>query len=208
MNHESVYTTIVEDLQARYGHALQAEEIASVVAGIRASHEATATVSTFVPVLVERSATAALEGIVLTEPMRLVSRRRGIAVVARNNRALAEVVAAMLRHHGGSAVDVATLATHPENTDDRLLEQRAGLLGLELTGETYRPHRLLETADLVIYLDEEATDVAGRSYATWDLGPIDGISAHQARRLMYELERNVLDVLDQLGVERRVEALV
>lgn len=199
MNINQTLTTIRTDLHNRYGHELASAEIDRVFDAALDQHLSTAALQDFVPVLVERDVTERLENIVLNAPLRTVTRRRGVVFVNRRNRVMAETAAALTRAAAGDSVSVATAATHPENAHDSRLESEARGRGLDLVTETAHAGRVLDTAEVTVYLNAgETQDMGGRHSVIWDMPATDGMTEEQISTLISDLSERVGALVSEL----------
>lgn len=200
MKLQNILTTVREDLHNRYGHDLHDEEIDRIFDAVVAEHRNTATLEEFIPVLVEREVSERLEHIFLSSVVRTAEPRRNIVFVNRTNRTLAEIAAAMTRRAAGNSANVAAVAAHPENSRDPMLTEVARDRELNLTGQQPQRGRVLDAADVTIYLnDREEQDQAGRLQYVWNLPSTNGMTAVQVDDLIDSLEQRVVNLVEELG---------
>lgn len=200
MKLQNILETIRHDLINRYGHDLAEDEINRIFDTVVAEHMHTATIEEFIPVLVERDVNARLENIFLASVLRTVEKRRNIVFVNRRNRTLAEIAAAMTRRAAGRSANVAVVEAHPENSHDPVLGQVARDRELDLTGQQPQGARVLEAADIVVYLnDTEDQDLSGRHQLVWDLPSTNGMTAPEITETVDALERQVNVLVEELG---------
>lgn len=194
------FHAVRRELYTRYGHRADLHVIDTVLDDTIAEHTATARITAFLPILVQREAAERIEAHIEAPA------GRRILFSGRANSARAVLAAALARRLSGNAV-VATVAdTHPENRHDTLLEWVMDERCLDTDGVrwTQPTGGVLDAADVVVYLDSsEAVDQPGRAYVRWDVGATDGFDLDAARAFADDMEQRVTALLTDLGVPVR-----
>ncbi|AWB82786.1 hypothetical protein C3B44_10965 [Corynebacterium yudongzhengii] len=209
MDTDQVLATIRNDLHRHYSHDLDNAEIDRIFDEIVSEHEARATQTRFLPVLVERDAVEKIENIVFTEPLRTAQSRRDVLFVNRDNGTMAEVAAALLEVRVGDRLRAAAAGTHPENSSDEKLLAEARKRELDKNRKR-RPtsHRVLDTPEMTIYLNSDETrDMGGRRHLVWDLPSTDGMNEAQIAELVDELDKRINGLIELLDVAPAEPAL-
>lgn len=209
MNIFQILDTVRTDLHNRYQHELSEHEIDQVFDRILTEHQRDAAVREFLPVMVEREATAEIENIVLHEPLRTVAKQVVVQFVNRDNAMMAEVAASLLRARAGEHAHVVTARTHPENSTDHKLSAEARYRGLRLTGEHTASRRVLEAPEMTIYLGtNENRDMGGRREVVWDVpATTDGLNEEQVSSLVSDLATRIDGLVDLLELPSASPAL-
>lgn len=209
MNIFQILDTIRTDLHNRYDHELSGQEIDQIFNRIVAEHKRDAAVCEYLPVMVEREATAEIENIVLHGPLRTVAKREVVQFVNRDNGSMAELAAALLRSRAGEQARVVTAWTHPENATDAKLDTVAAERDLDLTGERHKSQRVLETPDITVYLGtNEHRDLGGRRELVWDVpASTDGMKESEVHALIADLEKRIVGLVELMELAPASPAL-
>ena len=125
-----------------------------------------------------------------------------VLFVCVHNAGRSQMAAALLRHHGGDAVEVRSAGSAPADSINPAVREVMAELGIDLSAE--RPKILttdaVEASDVVITMGcgDACPVFPGKRYAEWVLDDPDGLTVDQVRPVRDEIERRVRALLAEL----------
>lgn len=197
------YRIVREDLHRAYDDQLDPAVIDRVLDETAAEAEATASVTTFLPVTVGRATIDKLEELAVTSVVGGLKPRPEVLFVSGRNAGRSQFAAAYAHHLAGDRVFVRAVGI--EGNDDpsesvlKVLRERgiseAGLYNKEVIARTV--HR----SDVIVLLGvEETPDLPGDRYEYWPVADPAGRSEMKVREIADNIERRVRELLDRFGV--------
>ncbi|MEJ6013222.1 low molecular weight phosphatase family protein [Corynebacterium sp. H127] len=194
------FEIVREDLHRRYDHLVAAERIDEVVNETIVEQNATAKLTAFLPIFVERSAAEKLE--MLAEGQEF-SPRKEILFACERNAGRSQLASAITRHLVGDAVFVRSVGLNSRGginpTVLKVLEER-GIKTNDLYQKEITP-RVAHRADVVVLLGiDEIPGVPGDRYIRWDISDPEGASIEDVRIIADQIEDRIRALLPKLAV--------
>ena len=135
-----------------------------------------------------------------------MNRTPEVLFVCVHNAGRSQMAAALLAHHGGDKVVVRSAGTAPAESINPAVVEAMAELGIDLHAQGAHPKRLDDAAvrasDLVITMGcgDECPFYPGKRYLDWDLEDPAGKGVDAVRPIRDEIERRVLDLIDELDL--------
>lgn len=198
------FKVVREDLQRRYGHAFDEDEIDRIIDETIAEHE-DARIPDFVPVLVEREASERLAD--MAEARGVESReRQEILYVCERNSGRSQLASAITAQLAGENVFFRSVGLNPEGginpTVIQVLEER-GADTSKLYQKVIVP-RVVHTSDVVVLMGvDEIPGVPGHRVERWEIRDPEGQPIEVVREIADQVESHVRELLDSMGVPLR-----
>ncbi len=134
--------------------------------------------------------------------------RPEVLFVCVHNAGRSQMAAALLAHHGGDSVVVRSGGTAPSDAINPAVLDAMTEVGIDLRMTGAHPKRLEDAAvrasDVVITMGcgDACPFYPGTRYLDWQLDDPAGLDVDAVRSIRDEIERRVLDLLDDLVGER------
>jgi len=125
-----------------------------------------------------------------------------VLFVCVHNAGRSQMAAALLRHHGGDAVEVRSAGSAPADTINPAVREAMAELGIDLAGE--RPKVLttaaVEASDVVITMGcgDACPVLPGKRYLDWALDDPAGQGVDAVRPIRDDIDARVRDLLAEL----------
>jgi protein-tyrosine-phosphatase len=165
---------------------------------------ATSRISTYLPLLTERFAADRLRALARTEGA-IVSELPEILVVCTHNAGRSVAARVLLDHHGGGRVTVRSAGSAPGEEINPAVAHVLTERRLDVSKEFPKPltDEAARSADILITMGcgDACPIFPGKRYLDWDLTDPAGKSVEEVRPIVDEIERRVLDLLVELGVQ-------
>ncbi|WP_232843221.1 arsenate-mycothiol transferase ArsC [Corynebacterium hindlerae] len=199
MSHRD-FEIVREDLHRRYGHVVDEVTINGVVDDTIAEQQASAKLTAFLPVFVERFATEKLEGLVEGKE---TNPRKEVLFACERNAGRSQLASAIMRHLVGDDVFVRSVGLKARGginpTVIEVLKERGisteGLYQKEITP------RVSHRADVVVLLGiDEIPGIPGDRYIRWEIADPEGASIEEIRTIADAIEAKIRELLPQLEV--------
>lgn len=194
------FEIVREDLHRRYGHLIDATQINAIVDETIVEQNATAKLTAFLPVFVERFASEKLETLLDGQEARP---RQEVLFACERNAGRSQLAAAIMRHIAGDDVFVRSVGINARGginpTVLRVLEER-GISTDGLYQKEISP-RVSHRADVVVLLGiNEIPGVPGDRYVRWDIADPEGASIEEVREIADKIEAEIRGLLPKLNV--------
>lgn len=127
-----------------------------------------------------------------------------VLFVCVHNAGRSQMAAALLAHHAGDRVVVRSAGTAPAETINPAVVEAMAELGIDLHAQGAHPKRLDDAAvaasDVVITMGcgDECPYYPGKRYLDWELEDPAGKGVDAVRPIRDDIERRVLDLIDEL----------
>lgn len=161
-------------------------------------------VSTYLTLLTERFAADRLRALARTEGA-IVSDVPEILVVCTHNAGRSVAARVLLDHYGKDRVVVRSAGSAPGDAINPAVAQVLTERGLDVSREFPKPltDEAARSADVIITMGcgDACPVYPGKRYLDWDLTDPAGKSIDEVRPIVDEIERRVLGLLTELGVE-------
>jgi arsenate reductase len=165
---------------------------------------ATSKVTAYLPLLTERFATDRLRALARTEGA-IVSDIPEILVVCTHNAGRSVAARVLLHHYGQGRVTVRSAGSAPGDEINPAIAQLLTERGLDVSKEFPKPltDETARAADILITMGcgDACPVYPGKRYLDWDLADPADKTADEVRPIVEEIERRVLGLLSELGVE-------
>lgn len=198
---ELKFAALREDLHRRYDHALPAPEVDEVLDELIDRHRSRATVTTFLPIIVEREATAEIEKRAWGEGA--ATRRREVLFVCPHNTGRSQVASVVARHHAGNELLIRSVGPDPRPIENPeiLRELQARGFDTSLVYPKELTSRTIHESDLVILLDRAGlSSYENEATETWDVPDPDPADAAGVAEAIDRISERVLDLLRRQGI--------
>lgn len=194
------FDIVREDLHRRYGHMIDAAQINAIVDETIVEQNATAKLTAFLPVFVERFASEKLEALVKGQDAKV---RQEVLFACERNAGRSQLASAIMRHLVGDEVFVRSVGVKARGginpTVLKVLEER-GISTEELYQKEISP-RVSHRADVVVLMGiNEIPGVPGDRYVRWDIADPEGASIEQVREIADQVETKIRELLPTLNV--------
>lgn len=196
------FDIVREDLHRRYDALHPAEHVDKVLDEIIAERTATAKVTTFLPVTVERAAAELLEA--QAEALGYKSApRREVLYVDERNAGRSQLASAITGHLAGDEVFVRSVGLNPVGGINPLVLQVLEERGIRTSHLYQKQHvaRTVHRSDVVVLMGVKQTpDIPGDRYVSWDIEDPKGRSIQRVREIYDDVEHHVHLLLKELGI--------
>lgn len=194
------FDIVREDLHRRYGHMVDATQIDAIVNETIVEQNATAKLTAFLPVFVERFASEKLEA--LLEDMDATPRQE-VLFACERNAGRSQLASAIMRHLVGDAVFVRSVGIKARGgiypTVLKVLEER-GISTEGLYQKEISP-RVSHRADVVVLLGiNEIPGVPGDRYVRWNIADPENQPIEKVREIADAIEAEIRALLPKLNV--------
>lgn len=195
------FKAVREDLHRRYDHAVPEEDIDRYFDDLVAHHEETAKVRTFLPIIVEREATAAIEKAAWADGTH--TRRQEILFVCPHNTGRSQIASVVARHYAGEQALIRSVGPDPKPIENpeivRELEARGFDTSLvypkELTSRT------IHDSDVVILLGRAGLeDFEGIATEIWEVPDPDNADSDGVKAAVDQIAERVFELLEKREV--------
>lgn len=197
------FAIVREDLHRRYGQHFDAETIDDLIDRTIEEASARARIDTFLPVLVEREASEALDHIATSDDPDAEARRE-VLFVCQRNAGRSQLAACITHHLVGEQLFVRAIGLEPEGEVDpnvlAVLEER----GISTDHVYRRPivARTVHRADVVVLMGVDGIPpVPGDRYVYWHISDPAGRSMAAVRRIADDVERHVRELAHEMNLE-------
>ncbi|MBV7296176.1 low molecular weight phosphatase family protein [Corynebacterium sp. TAE3-ERU12] len=189
-----------EDLHRRFGQALPAADIDQILDDTIAAETASARVTSYLPVMIERAAAEAIKD-EATSRGEFAGARKEILYVCERNAGRSQLADAITHHLVGDAVVVRSVGLEPADeinpTVIEVLKER-GIATDGLFQTTIVP-RVVHRSDIVVLMGvDEIPGVPGVRYAHWDVKDPEGASIEEVRAIADEIETQVRGLIAEM----------
>lgn len=196
------YKALREDLHRRYDHALPGEDIDRVLDDLIERHKSEASVHTFIPVIVEREATAAIEERAWSEGAE--TRRQEILFVCEYNTGRSQIASVVGRHFAGDQALIRSVGPKPTKIANPEIIRQLNARGYD-TSLVYPKEltsRTIYDSDTVILIGGSELD-AWRDRATerWDVRDPEAMDSDGVAAVIDDISDRVFGLLEQQGID-------
>ena len=171
---------------------------------------ATSRISTFLPLLAERFAVDRLRALARTQGA-IVSDLPEILVVCTHNAGRSVAARVLLDHYGKGRVTVRSAGSAPGEEINPAIARILTERGLDVSKEFPKPltDEAARSADILITMGcgDACPVYPGKRYLDWDLTDPAGKGVEEVLPIVDEIERRVLGLLADLGIETAAETV-
>jgi protein-tyrosine-phosphatase len=197
------YARVIEDLTYRFDGVFSPESIAQAVLDARNDLEPTATVTEYLPVLVERFARDQLQAAAQAEG-RLAKPVPELLFVCVHNAGRSQMAAALADAMSGGRVHVRTAGSEPTGEVNPLVVAVLAERGIDLTEAYPKPltDDVVRAADVIVTMGcgDSCPIHPGKRYEDWDVADPAGATLDEVRTIREDLQARVSNLLRELGI--------
>jgi protein-tyrosine-phosphatase len=196
-------TRIIDELVYSYEGVFSRAEIIEAVATAREAIESTATVHSYLPVLIKRYAKDLLDAQAQAE-----KRVRGtvpeVLFVCVHNAGRSQMAAALAAHLAPGRVHVRSAGSQPRGELNPLAVEVLQERGIDLEEAYPKPlaDNFVQAADVIITMGcgDACPFYPGKRYEDWDVGDPDGKTLEEVRDIRDDIQARVSQLLRELGL--------
>lgn len=163
-----------------------------------------ARITTWIPVLVEQLTNDRLRAL-----MRLESPRSelnpSVLFLCVHNAGRSQMAAGFMRHHSGGRIDVFSGGSEPAESLNQAAVAAMAEKGIDISAELPQPwaDEVVRAADVIVTMGcgDACPFYPGKRYVDWELDDPAGKSLDEVRPIRDEIERRVVALMAELGVE-------
>jgi arsenate reductase (thioredoxin) len=191
----------IGELSAEFRGVFSPETVARYVEDSFDSLRGQATISEFLPVLVERLCRERLRALAFTSEAGRSPRPQALFVCS-HNAGRSQLAAALLEAFAGGEVGVWSAGTEPSAQVEPVILDVLAEIGIKPAAAFPKPlsAEVIGLADVVVSMGcgDACPIVEGKRYEDWDVPDPALMTRRQARRLRYDVAHRVLKLLDEL----------
>lgn len=197
------YLRVVEDLTYRFDGVFSPESVSAAVLAARRALEPAATVTEYLPVLVERFAREQLEAAAQAEG-RVATPVPELLFVCVHNAGRSQMAAALADAMSGGRVHVRTAGSQPAGELNPLVVAALAERGIDLSTAYPKPltDDVIRAADVIVTMGcgDACPFHPGKRYEDWDVADPAGASLDEVRSIREDLQARVSNLLRELGI--------
>jgi len=191
-------------VQERFAGTFSAETIERFIDDSRERLEARATVTSWLPILIERFATDRLRALAHVEGK--ATREAPVVVfLCVHNAGRSQMAAGWTRHLAGRRVEVFSGGSDPANEVNPAAVAAMAAAGVDISTEHPQPwtDEIVRAADVVVTMGcgDACPLFPGVKYEDWELADPAGLAVTDVLPIRDDIRRRVEDLLGRLGVE-------
>ena len=196
-----------ERLKGDFAGVFSVETIERFMAESQADLESRATVTTWLPILIERFARDRLRALAKVEGL-MTDQRPAVLFLCVHNAGRSQMAAGWLRHLAGDTVDVFSGGSEPaENVNEVAVEAMAEV-GIDIRTEFPKPwtDEIVRAADVVITMGcgDACPVYPGKRYEDWDLTDPAGRPIDLVRQVRDDIQARVQALMASLDIPAEV----
>jgi arsenate reductase len=165
-----------------------------------------ATVTTWIPVLVERLTDDRLRALMRLESTR-TDLNPSVLFLCVHNAGRSQIAAGFMRALAGDKVDVFSGGSQPAEGVNAAVVAAMAEKGIDISAELPQPwaDEVVRAADVIVVMGcgDACPVYPGKRYLDWELDDPAGKSVEEVRPIRDEIERRVRGLLAELGVEAK-----
>lgn len=196
-------------LRGEFGGVHDAETIDGFLASSYEEFEGRAAVVTFVPLLAERFARQRLQALARVEELHNDG-KHVVLYLCTHNAGRSQMALGFFTHYAGDAAVAWSGGSEPGRIINPDAVAAMAERGLDISEEHPKPwtDEVVRAADTVITMGcgDACPIFPGKRYEDWDVADPDGLPLAEVRAIRDDLERRVLTLLDQLGLDPSTRA--
>jgi protein-tyrosine-phosphatase len=197
------YTRVIEDLTYRFDGVFSPESIAQAVLDARNDLEPTATVTEYLPVLVERFAREQLQAAAQAEG-RIAKPVPELLFVCVHNAGRSQMAAALADAMSGGRVHVRTAGSKPAGEINPQVVAVLAERGIDLTEAYPKPltDDVVRAAGVIVTMGcgDACPIYPGKRYEDWDVADPAGATLDEVRNIREDLQTRVSNLLRDFGI--------
>lgn len=200
-DHPAVLARIADDLAARHRGVVERDEIERLLHDSYDRLAATATVTTYLPVLARHFAETRVADLAHARGASRATVPK-VVFVCVHNAGRSQMAAALLEHHAGGRVDVRSAGSQPAGELNPSVVAALAEVGVDLRTAYPKPitDEVIRAADVVVTMGcgDECPVVPGTRYLDWELADPADLPVEAVRPIRDEIDRRVRTLLAEL----------
>lgn len=200
---DKTYDRVVADLTYKFDGVFSPEAIAEAVLTSRRDLEPTATITEYLPVLVERFATEQLQAEAQAAG-RVSKPVPELLFVCVHNAGRSQMAAALAESLAGGRIHVRTAGSRPAKEINAEVIEVLAERGIDLTEAYPKPltDHAVRAADVIVTMGcgDACPIYAGKRYEDWDVADPNTASLDEVRNIREDLQARVSNLLRDLGI--------
>jgi arsenate reductase len=169
--------------------------------------ESQATVTTWLPILVERFARDRLRALAKVEGL-MTDQRPAVLFLCVHNAGRSQMAAGWVRHLAGDTIDVFSGGSEPAADVNRVAVEAMSEVGIDIRTEFPRPwtDEIVRAADVVITMGcgDACPVYPGKRYEDWELADPAGQPIELVRQVRDDIQARVRSLMASLDIPARV----
>jgi protein-tyrosine-phosphatase len=194
-------------LKDEFAGVFSVETIERFTTESRASLENRATVTTWLPILIESFARDRLRALARVEGL-MTDQRPAVLFLCVHNAGRSQMAAGWLRHLAGDAVEVFSGGSEPAADVNRVAVEAMAEVGIDIRAEFPRPwtDEIVRAADVVVTMGcgDACPVFHGKRYEDWELTDPAGQPIEVVRGVRDDIEARVRTLMARLDVPAQV----
>lgn len=197
------YQPIIDDLTYRYEGVFSPESITDAVLKARLDMEPAATVTEYLPVLVEKFAREQLEAAAQADG-RMAKPVPEVLFICVHNAGRSQMAAALAESMSGGRIHVRTAGSQPAKEINPQVIEVLAERGIDLSEAYPKPltDDVVHAADVIITMGcgDACPIYSGKRYEDWVVADPAGASLDEVRSIREDLQTRVSNLLRELGI--------
>jgi protein-tyrosine-phosphatase len=201
--HEQLLEAAARRLEEEFAGVFGPETIQRFIADSRGELEARASVTTWLPILIERFARDRLRALAKVEGS-IVDGRPSVLFLCVHNAGRSQMAAGWLRHLAGDTVEVFSGGSEPATDVNAVAVEAMAEVGIDIRSEFPRPwtDEIVRAADVVVTMGcgDACPVFPGKRYEDWELTDPAGEPIEVVREVRDDIEARVRRLMTSLDV--------
>ncbi len=196
-----------ERLKGEFAGVFSVETIERFMTESQAQLESRATVTTWLPILIERFARDRLRALAKVEGL-LTDQRPAVLFLCVHNAGRSQMAAGWLRHLAGDTIDVFSGGSEPAADVNRVAVEAMAEVGIDIRTEFPKPwtDEIVRAADVVITMGcgDACPVYPGKRYEDWELTDPAGQPIEFVRQVRDDIQARVQALMTSLDIPAQV----
>ncbi len=196
-----------ERLKSDFAGVFSVETIERFMAESQAQLESRATVTTWLPILIERFARDRLRAFAKVQGL-MTDQRPAVLFLCVHNAGRSQMAAGWLRHLAGDTIDVFSGGSEPAADVNRVAVEAMAEVGIDIRTEFPKPwtDEIVRAADVVITMGcgDACPVYPGKRYEDWELTDPAGQPIELVRQVRDDIQTRVQALMTSLDIPARV----
>jgi arsenate reductase len=196
-----------ERLKGDFAGVFSVETIERFMTESQAQLESRATVTTWLPILIERFARDRLRALAKVEGL-MTDQRPAVLFLCVHNAGRSQMAAGWLRHLAGDTIDVFSGGSEPAADVNRVAVEAMAEVGIDIRTEFPKPwtDEIVRAADVVITMGcgDACPVYPGKRYEDWELTDPAGQPIELVRQVRDDIQARVQALMTSLDIPAQV----
>ncbi len=196
-----------ERLKGDFAGVFSVETIERFMTESQAQLESRATVTTWLPILIERFARDRLRALAKVEGL-MTDQRPAVLFLCVHNAGRSQMAAGWLRHLAGDTIDVFSGGSEPAADVNRVAVEAMAEVGIDIRTEFPKPwtDEIVRAADVVVTMGcgDACPVYPGKRYEDWELTDPAGQPIELVRQVRDDIQARVQTLMTSLDIPAQV----